>query len=94
MKGAKAVLVKSVSVSLMTPSAPHVVLVDGGQLQYHGVWSVLGTTGDMVASFGIRLTHYSPVAKKKLFFLTDMRKKIPAQRTTSGQEEEEPRQFG
>ena len=67
MKGDKAVLVKSVSVSLMTPSAPHVVLIDGGQLQYHVVWSVLETTGDMAASFGIRLTHYSPLQENCSF---------------------------
>ena len=79
-KGDKAMLLKSISVSVMTPSAPDVVQVDGGQLLYHVVWPVLGTTGDVAASFGIRLTHYRPVSKK-----------LPAQRTTSGQEEEEPR---
>ena len=55
-KGDKAMLLKSISVYVMTPSAPDVVQVDGGQLLYHVVWSVLGTTGDVAASFGIRLT--------------------------------------
>ena len=67
-KGDKAVLVKSISVSVMTPSAPDVVLVDGGQLLYHVVWPVLGTTGDVAAGFGIRLTHYPPVSKKIVLF--------------------------
>ena len=66
-KGDKAVLVKSISVSVMTPSSPHMVLVDGAKLLYHVVWPVLGTTGDMAASFGIRLTHYPPVSKKIMF---------------------------
>ena len=43
------------------------------------------------SAFDWPITLLSP---RKLFFLTDMTKKIPAQRTTSGQEEEEPRQFG
>ena len=34
-KGDKAVLVKSLSVSVTTPCAPDVVLVDAGQLLYH-----------------------------------------------------------
>ena len=67
-KGDKAVLVKSISVSVMTPSAPDVVLVDGGQLLYHVVWPVSGTTGDLAASFGIRLAHYPPVSKKIVLF--------------------------
>ena len=67
-KGDKAVLVKSISVSVMTPSAPDVVLVDGGQLLYHVVWPVLGTTGNVAAGFGIRLTHYPPVSKKIVLF--------------------------
>ena len=62
-KGDKAVLVKSPTVSVMTPCAPNVVLVDAGQLLYHVVWPVSGTTGDMVASFGTRLAHYPPVSK-------------------------------
>ena len=39
-KGDKAVLVKSLSVSVTTACAPDVVLVDAGQLLYHVVWSV------------------------------------------------------
>ena len=39
-KGDKAVLVKCLSVSAMTPCAPNVVLVDAGQLLYHVVWPV------------------------------------------------------
>ena len=67
-KGDKAVLVKFISVSVMTPSVPHVMLVDGGLLLYQVVWPVLGTTGDVAASFGIRLTHYPPVSKKIVLF--------------------------
>ena len=67
-KGDKAVLVKSISVSIITPSVPDVVLVDGGQLLYHVVWPVSGTTGDLAASFGIRLAHYPPVSKKIVLF--------------------------
>ena len=67
-KGDKAVLVKSLSVSVMTPCAPNVVLVDAGQLLYHVVWPVSGTTGDLAASFGTRLAHYPPVSKKIIMF--------------------------
>ena len=35
---------------------------------YHVVWPVLGTTGDVAASFGIRLTHYPPASKKIILF--------------------------
>ena len=64
----KAVLVKSLSVSVMTPCAPNVVLVDAGQLLYHVVWPVSGTTGDLATSFGTRLAHYPPVCKKIILF--------------------------
>ncbi|KAK2159105.1 hypothetical protein NP493_1749g00012 [Ridgeia piscesae] len=67
-KGDKAVLVKSLSVSVTTPCAPNVVLVDAGQLLYHVVWPVSGTTGDLAASFGTRLAHYPPVSKKIILF--------------------------
>ena len=62
-KGDKTVLVKSLSVSVMTPCAPNVVLVDAGHLLYHVVWPVSGTTGDLAASFGTRLAHYPHVSK-------------------------------
>ena len=91
-KGDKAVLVKTLSVSVMTPCAPNVVLVDAGQLLYHVVWPVAGTTGDLGASFGTRLAHYPPFSKKS-FCSTDMTKMLPAQRTMSGREEEEPRKY-
>ena len=61
-------LVKSLSVSAMTPCAPNLVLVDAGQLLYHVVWPVSGTTGDLAASFGTRLAHYPPVSKKIILF--------------------------
>ena len=61
-------LVKSLSVSAMTPCAPNVALVDAGQLLYHVVWPVSGTTGDLAASFGTRLAHYPPVSKKIILF--------------------------
>ena len=67
-KGDKAVLVKSLSVSVMTPCAPNVVLVDAGQLLYHVVWPVSGTTGDLAACFGARLAQYTPVSKKIILF--------------------------
>ena len=67
-KGDKAVLVKSLSVSAMTPCAPNVVLVDAGQLLYHVVWPVSGTRGDLAASFGPRLAHYPPVSKKIILY--------------------------
>ena len=63
-RGDKAVLVKFLSVSVMTPCAPNVVLVYAGQLLYHVVWPVSRTTGDLAASFGTRLAHYPPVSKK------------------------------
>ena len=91
-KGDKAVLVKSLSVSVMIPCAPNVVVVDAGQLLYRVVWPVSGTTGDLAASFGTRLAHYPPVSKKS-FCSTDMTKMLPAQRTMSGREEEEPRTY-
>ena len=67
-KGDKAVLVKSLSVSVKTPYAPNVVLVDAGQLLYHVFCPVSGTTGDLAASFGTRLAHYTPVSKKIILF--------------------------
>ena len=67
-KGDKAVLVKSLSVSVMTPCAPNVVLVDAGQLLYHVFWPVSGTTGDLAARFSTRLAHYPPVSKKIILF--------------------------
>ena len=72
-KGDKAVHVKSLSVSVMTPCAPNVVLVDAGQLLYHVVWPVSRTTGDLAASFGTRLAHYPPISKIIiLIHITDM----------------------
>ena len=70
-EGDKAVLVKSLSVT--APCAPNVVLVDAGHLLYHVIWPVSGTTGDLAASFGIRLAHY-PSAPRKSFCSTDMTK--------------------
>ena len=67
-KGDKAVLVTSLSVSVTTPCAPDVVLVDAGQLLYHVVWLVSENTGDLAASFGTRLAHYPPVSKKIVLF--------------------------
>ena len=67
-KGDKAVLVKSLGVALTTPPDADVVLVDAGQLLYHVVWPVSGTTGDLAASFGIRLAHYPLVSKKIVLF--------------------------
>ena len=67
-KGDKAVLVKSFSVSVTTPYAPDMVLVDAGQLLYHVVWPVSETTGDLAASFGTRLANYPPVSKKIILF--------------------------
>ena len=67
-KGDKAVLVKSLSVSVTTPYAPDVVLVDAGQLLYHVIWPVSETTGDLAASFGTRLAQYPPVSKKIILF--------------------------
>ena len=61
-------LVKSFSVSVTTPHAPDVVLVDAGQLLYHVVWPVSETTGDLTASFGTRLANYPPVSKKIILF--------------------------
>ena len=45
-KGHKAVLVKCLGVSVTTPPAPDLVLVDAGQLLYHVVWPVAGTAED------------------------------------------------
>ena len=42
-KGDKAVLVKSLSVSVTTLCAPNVVLIDAGQLLYHVIWPISGT---------------------------------------------------
>ena len=61
-------LIKSLNVSVMTPCAPNVVLVDAGHLLYHVVWPVSGTTGDLAASFGPRQAHYPPVSKKIILF--------------------------
>ena len=57
-------LIISLGLSVTTPSAPGLVLVDGGQLLYHIVCSVSGTTGDLAGSFGTRLAHYPHVSKK------------------------------
>ena len=59
---------KTLSVSVTTPSAPEVVLIDGSQLLYHVVWPVSGTTKDLVATFGTRLGHYFPSSKKIVLF--------------------------
>ena len=67
-KGDKAVLVKSLSVSVTTPCAPNVVLVNAGQLLYHVVWPVSGNIRDLATSFGTRLAHYPPVSKKIILF--------------------------
>ena len=67
-KGDKAVLVKSLSVSVTTPCAPDVVLVDAVQLLCHVVWPVSLTTGELAARFGTRLAHYPPVSKKIVLF--------------------------
>ena len=67
-KGDKAVLVKSLSISVTTPYAPDVVLVDAGQLLCHVIWPVSETTGDLAASFGTRLAHYPHVSKKIVLF--------------------------
>ena len=67
-KGDKAVLVKSLGVLVKTESAPDVVLVDGGQILYHVVWPVSGTTGDLAASFGAKLAHYPPASQKIILF--------------------------
>ena len=61
-------LVKFLIVSVMTPCAPNVVLVDAGQLLYHVVWPVSGTSGDLAASFGTPLAHYPPVSKQIILF--------------------------
>ena len=61
-------LVKYLSVSVTTPCAPDVVLVDAAQLLYHVVWPVSETTGDLAASCGTRLAHYPPVSKKIVLF--------------------------
>ena len=67
-KGNKAVLVKCLGVSVKTPPAPDVVLVDAGQLLYHVVWPVTGTADDLAASFSARLVHYPPGSKKIVLF--------------------------
>lgn len=67
-KGNKAMLLKSLGVSVTTPPAPDVVLVDAGQLLYHVVWPVAGTAGDLAASIGARLAHYPPGSKKIVLF--------------------------
>ena len=87
----KAVLVKSLSVSVTTPCAPDVVLDDAGQLLYHVVWPVSGTTGDLAARFGTRPT--TLLSARKSFCSTDLTKKLAAQRTMGGREEEEPRKY-
>ena len=67
-KGGKSVLVKCLGVSATTPPAPDMVLVDAGQLLYHVVWPVAGTTGDLASSFGARLANYPPGSKKLVLF--------------------------
>ena len=64
----KSVLVKCLGVPVKAPPAPDVVLVDAGQLLYHVVWPVNGTTGDLAASFSSRLAHYPPNSKKIVLF--------------------------
>ena len=67
-KGNKAVLVKSLGVFVKVLPAPEVVLVDAGQLLYHVVWPVAGTTGDLAASFTTRLARYPPDSEKIVLF--------------------------
>ena len=50
------------------PPVPDVVLVDAGQLMYHVVWPVAGTTKDLAESFGARLAHYPADTKKLVLF--------------------------
>lgn len=67
-KGNKAMLIKSLSVSVTTPPSPDVVLVDAGQLLYHIVLSVARTAGDLAASGYAQLAHYPPSSKKSILF--------------------------
>ena len=68
-KGDKALLVKSShSVSVTTPCAPDVVLIDADQLLYHVVRPVSGTTRDLAARLSTRLAHYPPDSKKIVLF--------------------------
>ena len=67
-KGNKAVLVKSLGVTVKTLPAPDVVLVDAGQLLYHVVWPVAGTTGDLAASISTRLARYPTDSEKIVLF--------------------------
>jgi hypothetical protein len=67
-KGDKAVLVKCLGVPVINAPAPDVVLVDASQLLYHVVWPVAGTAGDLVVSFGDRLSSYPPAAQKLVLF--------------------------
>ena len=84
-----AVLVKSLSVSVMHPCAPNVVLVDAGHLLYHVVWPVSGTWLQASAlDWPTTL-----LSLRKSFCSTDMTKMLPAQRTMSGREEEEPMKY-
>ena len=47
-KRKKVMFVKCLGVSVKTPPAPDVVLVDAGQLLYHVIWPIAGTAGDLV----------------------------------------------
>lgn len=78
-KGNKAVLVKSLGVSVKTPPAPEVELVNAGQLLYHVVWPDAGTA-DLAASFGARLAHYLPSGSKKIVLFDRYDQEAPSAR--------------
>ena len=91
-KGDKAVLVKSLSVSVTTPYAPDVVLVDAVSfcITSSDQFPRLQRTWLQASALDWPTTLLSP---RKSFCSTDMTKKLPAQRTMSGREEEEPTKY-
>ncbi|KAK2165534.1 hypothetical protein NP493_1362g01042 [Ridgeia piscesae] len=86
-KGDKAVLVKSLSVSVTTPCAPDVVPASFCTTSA-GQSPGLQETWLQASALDWPTTLLSP---RESFFSTDMTKMLPAQRTTSGREEEESR---
>ena len=88
-KGDKAVLVKSLSVSVTTPCAPDEVPASFCTMSA-GQSPGLQETWLQASALDWPTTLLSP---RESFFSTDMTKMLPAQRTTSGREEEEPRKY-
>ena len=66
-KGNKANIVKKLAIISTEPCPPDEVIVDGGQLLYHIVWSCGGTISTVATSMATRTKNYSVILTKIIF---------------------------